>query len=131
MGSPAWAEDVKFSTLKNRLNNKEELDGLIEAWTREHTAEEVMSVLQKNGVSAGMVQDAADIAQDPQLKARGFFIEGGEMPFTDASPVRMGEGGAEYKRAAPSPGQDNSYVYGNLLGMSKEEIAILKEKGVI
>ena len=78
LGNPAWAEDERFATLAGRLENREELDRLIAAWTREHTAEEVMSRLQKNGVAAGIVQDAADLAKDPQLKARGFFIEDAE-----------------------------------------------------
>ena len=90
-----------------------------------------MALLQKYGVAAGIVQDAADLAGDPQLRARGFFIEDDEIPFTDAAPIRMSASPAEYRRSAPSPGQDNDYVYGKLLGLSKGEIAALKEKGVI
>ena len=49
----------------------------------------------------------------------------------DAAPIRMSESTAEYRRGAPSPGQDNAYVYGKLLGISRGEMAELKEKGVI
>jgi benzylsuccinate CoA-transferase BbsF subunit len=131
LGNPAWTDDKKFDTISGRLNHKDELDRLITAWTREHTAEEVMSRLQENGVAAGVVQDAADIAKDPQLRARGFFIEDAKIPLTDATPIRLAQSPAEYRRGAPSPGQDNDYVYGKLLGLSKEELAELKEKGVI
>ncbi|MFA5308553.1 MAG: CoA transferase [Dehalococcoidales bacterium] len=129
LGSPGWAEDAQFSTAEGRRENRAELDGLISVWTREHTANEVMSLLQANGAAAGKVQDAADLAKDPQLKARGFFIQGDVL--TDASPIRMGRGGAEYERPAPAPGQDNDYVYGKLLGLSAGEISALKNKGVI
>jgi benzylsuccinate CoA-transferase BbsF subunit len=129
LGSPAWAEEARFAAPEKRRDNRAELDRLIAAWTREHTAEEVMSKFQENGVAAGIVQDAADLAGDPQLKARGFFVKG--KAFTDASPVRMELSGAEYGRSAPTPGQDNDYVYGKLLGLSEEKIADLKDKGVI
>jgi crotonobetainyl-CoA:carnitine CoA-transferase CaiB-like acyl-CoA transferase len=88
-----------------------------------------MSRLQQNGVAAGLVQDAADIAKDRQLKSRDFFVKGGV--FTDASPVKMTDGGAECRKPAPVPGQDNNYVYGKLLGLSENEITDLKNKGVI
>ena len=73
LGNPTWAEDKKFAALSGRLQNKDELDRLMTGWTQKYTAEEVMSLLQKNGVAAGIVQDAADLAKDPQLKARGFL----------------------------------------------------------
>jgi benzylsuccinate CoA-transferase BbsF subunit len=131
LGNTSWADNKKFDTLSGRLNNKDEMDRLITAWTREHTAEEVMSLLQENGVAAGVVQDAADIVKDPQLRARGFFIEDTKIPLTDATPIKLAQSPAEYRRGAPSMGQDNDYVYGKLLGMSEKEIADLNEKGVI
>ena len=129
LGNPAWTEEAKFATLKARRDNRAELDRLIAAWAREQKAEEVMSRLQENDVAAGIVQDAADLAKDPQLQARGFFVRGND--FTDASPIRMGRSGARYERPAPAPGQDNDYVYGKLLGLSADKIADLQVKGVI
>ncbi len=129
--NPAWAEDEKFAALSGRLQNKDELDRLITGFTQEHTAGDVMSRLQKNGVAAGIVQDAADLSEDPQLKARGFFIKDKRIPLVDAAPIKMSKSKAEYKREAPVPGRDNAYVYGKLLGISRREIAELKKSGVI
>lgn len=135
LGSPPWAEDKRFATLANRLKNKRALDEVVEGWTKEHTAEEVMSRLQKQGVAAGVVQSAADLAKDPQLKERGFFIEldHPEMGRTvsDAAPIRLSATPPGYSRPAPLPGQDNDYVYGQLLGLSEGVMAELKEQGVI
>jgi crotonobetainyl-CoA:carnitine CoA-transferase CaiB-like acyl-CoA transferase len=131
MGNPTWAEDNKFTALSERLECRDELDKLITVWTQAHNAEEVMSLLQEHGVAAGVVQDAADLAKDPQLQGRGFFIKDINMPFIDTSPIRMSGAKAEYRRGAPAPGQDNDYVYGQLLGISNEEMAELKEKRVI
>jgi benzylsuccinate CoA-transferase BbsF subunit len=135
LGNPPWAEEKRFATLAACLENKEALDALIGEWTQEHTAEEVMVLLQKQGVAAGVVQNARDLAQDPQLKERGFFVEldHPEMGKTiaDASPIRLSDTPPQYTRPAPLLGQDNNYVYGELLGLSQNEIDGLKERGVI
>lgn len=130
LGNPPWAEDKKLASLSGRLKDKAKLDRLIEDWTSEHTAEEVMALLQGQGVAAGVVQDASDLAKDPQLKQRGFFIELGKT-MSDAVPIRMSRTPARYSRAAPERGQDNDYVYGELLGMSRRELANLKKQGII
>ena len=112
LGGPEWAVAEKFATAEGRQENKDELDELMAAWTRGLPAAEVMSRLQANGVPAGVIQDAADLAGDPQLKARGFFIDRPWAAFVDANPVHMSESGAEYRLPAPPPGRDNDYVYG-------------------
>jgi benzylsuccinate CoA-transferase BbsF subunit len=132
LGNPAWAEDKKFATPAGRSENSDELDRLITAWTRKHTAGKVMLLLQSHGVAAGVAQNAADLAVDPQLKARGFFIDRPEIGrLVDASPVSLSGAPARYDRPAPTPGRDNAYVYGKLLGLSKKEMAELRKKGVI
>ena len=135
LGSPPWAENKKFASPAARLRNKPALDELIEGWTEKHAAAEVMALLQQSGVAAGVVQSAADLAQDPQLKQRGFFVELAhpEMGKTisDATPVRLSATPPQYSRPAPLPGQDNDYVYRELLGLSGSEINELKNQGVI
>jgi benzylsuccinate CoA-transferase BbsF subunit len=135
LGSQPWADDRRFATSASRLKNKQALDELIEGWTKTCPAEEVMSLLQKRGVAAGVVQSAADLAQDPQLKERGFFVElthpEAGKTISDAAPIRLSATPARYTQTAPLPGQDNDYVYGELLGLSKGELAGLKKQGVI
>jgi len=135
LGNPSWAEDEKFAALSGRLDNGEELDRLVAAWTEEHTADEVMSRLQENGVAAGVVQDASDLASNPQLRARDFFIELDHPELgktvSDAAPIKLSQAPARYNRAAPTLGQDNDYVYRHLLGMSEPEVAGLRKNGVI
>jgi benzylsuccinate CoA-transferase BbsF subunit len=135
LGNPPWAEDKRFATLTSRFNNKEELDDLIEGWTKQHTAEEAMARLQGQGVAAGVVQSARDLAQDPQLKERGFFIELDHpqlgKTISDATPIRLSDNPPRYTRAAPLLSQDNNYVYGKLLGLSRDELAELGKQGVV
>ncbi len=135
LSNPSWAEDDRFATLSSRMRNNKELDRLVAGWAKERTAEEVMSILQGNGVAAGVVQDASDLVADPQLRARDFFVEidypEAGKTLADSTPIKLSHAPARYRGAAPTPGQDNDYVYRELLGMSEEDVAELIEKGVI
>jgi crotonobetainyl-CoA:carnitine CoA-transferase CaiB-like acyl-CoA transferase len=135
LDNPPWADDKRFATLSGRLKNDDELDKLVEGWTREHTAEEVTALLQREGVAAGVVQDTSDLTNDPQLRARGFFIKLNHPELgrttSDATPIKLSDTPARYSRAAPVIGQDNDYVYGKLLGMSEGELAELRQQGII
>ena len=132
LGDPPWADDKKFATLSGRIKNGDMLDDLVSQWTKKHTAAEVMTALQSHGVPSGIVQDATGLALDPQLLSRGFFVDRPDVgKLVDATPVRLSESPAGHYRPAPPPGCDNDYVYGELLGLGKKEIASLKKKGVI
>jgi len=135
LGNPPWTEDKRLATFTGRLKNKARLDRLVEDWTKERTAEEVMALLQKQGVAAGVVQDASNLAKDPQLRARGFFIELDHpelgKTISDAMPIRLSLTPAKYSRAAPVRGQDNDYVYKQLLGMGEGELAKLRQQGIV
>ena len=135
LGQPPWAEDKKFDTLSGRLENADELDKLVERWTGEHAAEEVMTLLQGQGVAAGVVQDASDLANNPRLRARDFFIELDHpelgRTISDATPIKLSDTPAGYSRAAPIKGQDNDYVYGKLLGLGENELAELRQNEII
>jgi benzylsuccinate CoA-transferase BbsF subunit len=135
LGNLPWAEDKRFTSPGSRLKNKDKLDELIENWAEKHAAEEVMARLQRQGVAAGVVQSTHDLAQDPQLKKRGFFVEVDHpelgKTISDAAPVRLSDTPPRYSRPAPLLGQDNSYLYGELLGLSPDELAELKRQGVV
>ncbi len=135
LGNPPWTADKRFATLSGRLKNTDELNVLVEGWTGEHTAEEVMALLQGKGVASGVVQDAGDLANDPQLRARGFFVELDHpdlgKTISDATPIKLSDTTAGYRRAAPVQGQDNDYVYKRLLGLSEDDIVELRKQGII
>ena len=112
-----------------------ELDKNIEKWTLKHSPEEIVERLQMANVAAGVVQNAEDLANDPQLLARHFFREI-KHPIlgdtkTDRFPIifRINHGGAW--KPSPILGEDNQYVYGELLGLTEDEIVAYKNKGII
>jgi len=135
MGSPDWTQEERFSTLSKRKECADALDKFLEQWTLHYTPEEVVNLLQKARVPAGVVQSAEDLAKDPQLIAREFFVHL-EHPVlgktvSDASPIRFKEGSTMGWKAAPLLGEDNRYVYMELLGLTESELFSYVEKGII
>jgi crotonobetainyl-CoA:carnitine CoA-transferase CaiB-like acyl-CoA transferase len=127
LGHPEWLTDPRFSTLSSRLAHADALDELIEQWTARRDGYEVMRALQEAGVAAGVVQNTEDqLRRDSQLVERGFFEEvphlkkgtvtAAGIPLgLNATPGRSGRAGA-------AVGEDNEYVFGELLGMTPEEM---------
>lgn len=135
MGNPDWTQEERFSTIAKRKDHSEELDAFIGQWTIQRSAEEVVFLLQGNGIPSGIVQDARDLAKDPQLIERGYFLSLrhpilGEM-ISDAQPIRFKNHSTAHWKAAPLLGQDNRYVFRELLGFSEEELSFYIERGVI
>ena len=132
---PSWTMDKDFATAADRWRNTARLDQMVGEWTKQHAAEEVMSLLQEVGVAAGVVQNAADLARDPQLRSRGFFVELHHSVMgktvSDGSPIKLDDTPAHFHRAAPLLGQDNNYIYHHLLGMSEDELEQYAAEGVI
>ena len=135
LGNPPWGEDKKFRTIQGRAKHAAQLDVLIAKWTRRRSAERAAAILQQAGVAAAVVQSAHDLAHDPHLKARGFFLKL-EHPvlgkvFADRQPIRFREEPPQDWRAAPLLGEANEYVFKGLLGLTPKEYSRLAAKGVI
>ena len=135
MGFPPWTQQKRFSTLSKRREHAQDLDELIEQWTITHTSEEIVRLLQEAGIPAGIVQNAKDLAEDPQLMARDYFVSIEHpvlgMTMSDTSPVRLKRDVSNGWKASPLLGEHNQYVFMDLLGMKKDELSSYIEKGII
>jgi len=135
MGNPGWCRHEKFAALRSRKQNEDELDRLIGEWTKDHSPEQVMSMLQGQGVPAGVVETAEDLFNDPQIKHRQQFrvlnhpVIGSYS--CQAPSYMMSKTPCKIDRAAPCLGEHNGYVYKEILGFSDDEIADLLVEGVI
>jgi len=133
IGRPELATDSRYVTVLNRLKNADTLDKLVEEWTIDQSAEEVMRLMQEAGIAAAVAQNGQDLDNDPQLKERGYFWEVdhpeiGGFPY-HGMPVKSSEVSYEVKRS-PCLGEHNEYVYTKLLGISDLEFAQLLQDGV-
>ncbi|VVN42276.1 Acetyl-CoA:oxalate CoA-transferase [Pseudomonas fluorescens] len=134
-GQSQWATDPRFLTNKLRVANRGELIPLIRQATVFKTTAQWVDELEVAGVPCGPVNDLAQVFDDPQVLARGLAIElphalGGRVAQV-ASPIRLSETPVEYRRAPPLLGEHTAQVLQALLGMSGDEVAALKEAGVL
>jgi benzylsuccinate CoA-transferase BbsF subunit len=135
IGKPELAADSRFDTLQHRKENENALDALVEAWTIGRAPEEVMSSLQAAGVPSGIVENAADLLEDPQLRARGLFwpMEHSEMGmFTHlGSSMVLSKTPAQPSSPSPCMGEHNEYVLTKILGKTDEEFVELLAAGAL
>ena len=136
IGAPPWTEDVRFASEESRRSHQDLLDEQVAAWTKERSAREAMLTLQAAGVAAAAAQTAEEINEwDPQLRERGIFFELdhpviGEARF-EGTPIKFSRTQQHTWRSAPLLGEDNHYVFGDVLGLSEDEISELESEGVI
>src|SRR5207244_13513715 len=128
MGRAQLVTDARFATAAVRKAHEDELDAIVEAWTREHDPHALTEALQAHGIAAGVVQDARDLVDgDRHLRARGYW-ELAEHPLVGAFlhegvVARLGETPGRVWHAAPTLGQHTHAILAELLGLSDEEIA--------
>jgi formyl-CoA transferase len=136
MGRPELGDDPRYATHLARGENQDELDALIDAWTRTLTMDEVDALMIEHSIPAGRVYRAPDMLADPHFQARGAIIEVeterfGPLKMQSTFP-RFSATPGSVRRPAPSVvGQHNAEIYGELLGLSAEDLAGMAEKGVI
>jgi crotonobetainyl-CoA:carnitine CoA-transferase CaiB-like acyl-CoA transferase len=136
MKQPELLLDPKFATNEARLANQDELDAIIGKWVRPRRRYEVMQLCQNAGIIAAVVQSAEDrIDYDPQLHFREMHPvishpEIGELK-NEGYPARLSRTPANYYGRSPMLREHNRYVYGELLGMSDEQIDDLAAREVI
>ena len=135
MGNPDWTRDEKFSDAYCRWKYQEELDRLVTEWTVNYTHYEVTEMLQKVGVAAMPSFSNQEIFSDPHFKERKLAVEV-EHPVMGkqvvlGAPWKLSETPAKVTKASPTMGENDEYVFGELLGMPSSEIKQLIEEQVI
>ncbi|MFC1962178.1 CaiB/BaiF CoA transferase family protein [Chloroflexota bacterium] len=133
LGNPSWSQQEKFSSLALRKENEAELDSLIEAWTSQHTAEDIMRCLLDAQVPSGVVQNAQELFDDPQLKHREYLtaLRHPEIGICAHSrpPMILSETPAQV-HTSPCLGQDTADICLELLKMDPAEFTELMAEGV-
>ena len=135
IGNPSWTKDVKFSALAGRKENEDELNKLVEEWTVNYSAEEVMIMMQQAGVEAGTVRGMEDVVENcPQLDYRNYWraLEHpvlGKTTYAGSSYL-LSKTPNWLQRPAPCFGEHTEYVCTKFLGMSDEEFLELYQEGV-
>jgi len=136
MGRPDLAGDARMTTTPARLAHRELVDELVAGWVAARDASEALAALEAAEVPSSLVASVRDLFEDAHVKARenivslalplvGRLAMPAVVPRLTLTPGRIDSAG-------PSrPGEHNEEIYGGRLGLSREALARLAERGVI
>lgn len=134
IGRDDLGNDPELAQNAGRVKRVEEIDSAIGAWTRTRSVDEVLKALDAAAVPGGRIYTVADIAADPHYAARGMLqditLDDGDKLTVPGIVPKLSRTPGGHQRNAPAIGQDTDAVMREL-GISEEQIAALKSRGVI
>jgi len=140
----AWAEfleepgliDPKFATRRGRMENWQELYALVAPKLARWHNLELMEAAMAKGLVIGLVQSPEQVVNSPHLAERGAFVEmdcsaGGVLKYPGPGFLMDGVNPMEGGHPAPSLGEHNYQVYCEELGLSSEDLGMLRAAKVV
>jgi crotonobetainyl-CoA:carnitine CoA-transferase CaiB-like acyl-CoA transferase len=134
MGEPALVD--RYPTMTVRLERREEVDSAVKRWVGGLTAADALARLDAAEVPCSRVASVRDVFEDAQVRARGNVQEipsplGGLLHMAGVVPRLTVTPGAVRHAGPLTVGQDNEEIYCGRLGLSREELAALRDRGVV
>jgi crotonobetainyl-CoA:carnitine CoA-transferase CaiB-like acyl-CoA transferase len=134
MGAPELVE--RYPTMSARLRHREDVDAAVARWVGALDAAAALAQLDAAEVPCSRVASIRDIFEDAHVRARGNVLEvpsplGGVLHMAGVVPRLTVTPGAVRHAGPLAVGQDNEEVYGDRLGLGRDELAALRSRGVI
>ncbi len=137
VGEPGWVNDDRFATRTGWRTHIDDIRTAVNAWATGRTSVEACHALAGAGIAAGPVFSAPQVLADPHLAARHMLVElerpdGGDPVVVPGNPVKISsvpDGAPE--TSPPSLGADTQRVLADELGLGPDELAALRDAGVI
>ncbi len=135
-GLAADLKDPKYRNPETRQQAAPRITKLVEELCARHTAEELFHEAQRREMVWAPVRSPEENAGDPHLQARGFFVDvphpelGRSITYAGA-PYRFSETPWAIRSRAPLIGEHNEAVYFQELGVSRQELAAMRQAGVV
>lgn len=129
-------KDPRFSTNPLRVENHLELKRIIENWTKEHNRDELVEIFNNNRVPACHIYNVKEVSEDPHIAISREMVRTlnqtnlGEIK-VQGNPIKMSLTDPGPRGPAPLLGEDTEPVLKDILGLSSDEIQLLKKNGVI
>jgi crotonobetainyl-CoA:carnitine CoA-transferase CaiB-like acyl-CoA transferase len=133
MERPELAEDGRFKDMGGLRAHHDDIDRIIGEWTTTQDNIALFHRLQKEGVAAGPLMHEIHVFNDPHLKERDFFVsitapEVGTYLYPSTT-YKMSKIPFKVRKPSVRLGEDNDYVYREVLGLSEEEYDLMKSLG--
>ena len=135
LGHPEWADDPRFETNAQRIENRATIDRLISEVVAHEPREHWIRELAGVGIASGPINTVDEALTSPQTLGRGMVVDV-EHPHTGAfqvlgSPIRFGEEPAEIRLPPPLLGEHTEEVLVEELGVSRDELDRLRADGTV
>ncbi len=130
VGHPEWAEDARFKTNGARNEHRAALIPQIAAIMAGRTSADWETALAAQGIPQGPVNRIDQALADRQAEFRGLSTQAGDRPAI-ASPLRLSDAPCQPSSAPPLLGQQSDAVLTHVLGLSAEEVASLRRRGIV
>ena len=134
MGRDDLIGDERYATQEARHQRPREVEEIVSQWTSTKTKHEIMETLSDLGIPCGAVQDTCEVLQDPHLREREMVVEMNDPSrgkyLALGCPIKMSSNKVTIK-PPPLLGEHSGEVLSALLGLGQEELAGLKDRGVI
>ena len=135
MGQPELASDMRFQGNSLRVENVEDLDRLIGAWSKTHTATDLDAMLAKADSPSTLTYTAAEIAADQQFRSRGMVREVEDPMFGKVLHAgivpHVSDDPGDIRWPGPPIGAHTDDILREVLGLADDEIRSLREEGVV
>ena len=127
--------DNKFGSMQDLMANHDTVDTLISEWTSSQDPVKLFHELQSKGIMAGHIMHEEHVFSDPQIKERDFFVqithpEAGTHLYPSTT-YKMSKVAFEVRKPPMRLGEDNDYVYREIIKLTEDEYQYLKDQGHI
>jgi crotonobetainyl-CoA:carnitine CoA-transferase CaiB-like acyl-CoA transferase len=134
-GCQPLAQDARFATNARRVENRDQLNPLLNDIFRKRSTREWVEALEAAGVPNGPINNIKQVFEEPQVIARGMKIElqhptAGKVPLV-ANPMRFSATPLKHEAPPPTLGQHTDEILREVLGMDAEAIARLHAGGIV
>jgi crotonobetainyl-CoA:carnitine CoA-transferase CaiB-like acyl-CoA transferase len=135
MNRPDLIAPDRFATVHQRVEHREEVNGIVADWMRQHPLDDVLALCREGDVPIGPINSIADVLADPHIRARGNFIEfdhakAGKVVVPNVLP-RLSETPGEIRTLGPALGEHSDSVLKEYLGLDEAEIEQLRVDEII
>ena len=134
-GKKEWAEDSRFKTNANRVENRKNLIPLLEGLFCQHEIAHWLSILEEVGVPCGPINSIDQLLDDPQVQAREMVIQvahpsAGPIKMV-ASPLKIPTTPVDVRLPPPLLGEHTGQILHDLLGYDKKTVEELRIAQVV